>query len=382
MKVAVSIVGKRTEHWEGLFAALARLPDLEVRVQAADITPLTRARFERLSRKHAAFHFHVAPHFLGEEQTGHMASIALRRGSWAPLRTFAPDILHVIGEPAYLSTLQAIRFRNRHWPRVPITHYAAQNVVTRFPPPFPSLEHYAYGQIARAFPITPAALGVLRRKGYGGDAQVVPLGVDHGRFRPRSLPPPTPFTVGFVGRLEPHKGIADLVRATEMIDSQLLLVGDGSLTPWLEEQAAERRGAIHLRRWVDHDELPAWLARMHVLALPAVEVMQRNLLPWIGVPLREQFGRVLIEAMATGLPVVATDVGEIPHVVGGAGLVVRARDVDALAGALARLRDEPALAARLGAAGIARARRFRWDSIAQALQEAWLSVAESRWDPR
>jgi glycosyltransferase involved in cell wall biosynthesis len=86
--------------------------------------------------------------------------------------------------------------------------------------------------------------------------------------------------------------------------------------------------------------------------------------------------------MATGLPVVATDVGEIPHVVGGAGLVVRARDVDALAGALARLRDEPALAARLGAAGIARARRFRWDSIAQALQEAWLSVAESRWDPR
>jgi glycosyltransferase involved in cell wall biosynthesis len=380
-KVAVSVVGKRTEHWEGFFAALARIPELEVAVQAADVTPLCRERLELLAREEPRFRFRLAPHLLGEDRSGHMASILLRPGAWSALRGFAPDVLHVIGEPAYLSTLQAIRFRNRLWPRVPITHYAAQNVATRFPPPFSGVERYAYGQIGRAFPITPAALAVLRRKGYAGDAQIVPLGVDHERFRPTVSPPPPPLTIGFVGRLEPHKGVGGLVETAERVGGRVLLVGDGSLRPWLEQRAAARPGEIELRPWLSHDELPAALRRMHVLALPAVEVVQRNVLPWVGVPLREQFGRVLIEAMASGVPVVATNVGEIAHVVGNAGLIVPQGDCDALALALARLRDEPRLAVELAHAGIARAAHFRWDRIAEEVHEAWLSVKESKWEP-
>jgi glycosyltransferase involved in cell wall biosynthesis len=377
VKVAVSIVGKRTEHWEGFFVAIAQRPAVELVVHAADITPLARARFELLALEHANFRFELAGHLLGEDLTGHMASILLRPGSWSRSRAFRPDVLHIIGEPAYLATYQAIRFRNRHWPAAPITHYAAQNVVTRFPYPFPWLERHAYRQIACAFPVTPAALAVLRAKGYRGEAQIVPLGVDHERFRPRSSTPQGPFTVGFVGRLEPHKGIADLVAATERAGCRLLAVGDGSLRPWLEARAAERPGEIELLPWLSHEQLPAALARMHVLALASVEVVQRNVLPWIRIPLREQFGRVLLEAMAVGVPVVASRVGEIPHVLGSAGIVVAPGDADELAAMLTRLRD-PRLAEQLAQAGVARAARFHWSRVADEVHESWLRLTGSR----
>lgn len=378
MRVLVCVVGKRTEHWEGFFAALARNPELEVMVRAADISPIACERLALLAQGSSRLHFRLAPHLVGEDRTGHMASILFRPGSWRALRDFAPDVLHIIGEPSYLATYQAIRFRTRFWPGVPITHYAAQNVVTRFPPPFPWLERYAYGQIALAFPITPTALEVLRRKGYRGDARIVPLGVDRERFRPRSAPPPGPFTIGFVGRLEPHKGILDLTAAAARLDCRLLVVGDGSLRAELDVEAARRPDRIKLVPWVSHEELPALLSRMHALAFPSVEIVQRNVVPWVGIPLREQFGRVLLEAMACGVPIVASDVGEVPYVVGDAGLIVPAHDPEALAGALAELRKRPQLAAQLGRAGIARAARFDWNRIAEEVFEAWSLLARSR----
>jgi glycosyltransferase involved in cell wall biosynthesis len=371
MRVAIIAVGKRTEHWEGLFRALVCQPDLELFVQVADVSHVAEERLGRLAEEHPRFGLRLSPHVLGEEATGHMASIAFRPHALRQLRDFAPDVLHVIGEPSYLATFQAIRARNRLWPRVPITHYAAQNVVTRFPWPFPLLERYAYRHIDMAFPITPAALEVLRTKGYRGEAETVPLGVDRAEFAPRGAAPEGPFTVGFVGRLEDHKGIADLMAARERIGCRLLLVGDGSLRPWVEDQARLRPGLIELVPWADHSELPRVMARMHALALPSVEIVQRNVVPWMKVPLREQFGRVLVEAMSCGVPVVASDVGEIAHVVGSGGVIVRPRDPAALAEALAHLRDSPGAADRLARLALARAARFDWTLIADQLTGCW-----------
>lgn len=377
MRVVAVIVGKRTEHWEPFFAALARRPGLELMVLAADVSPTARERLETLAQEEPGFRVCVAPCFLSEERTGHMASVVFRPGSWRDVRALHPDIVYVVGEAAYLATYQTIRFRNRFWPAVPITLYAAQNVVIRFPRPFPSLERYAYRNTALALPITPAALAVLRAKGYAGSAQIVPLGVDLGRFRPRSAPPSERFAIGFVGRLEEHKGVRDLVAAADLLGSRLVVVGDGSLRPWLESEAARRARRIELAPWASHDELPSLLARMHALVLPSREIVQRNL-PWVGVPLREQFGRVLLEAMASGVPVVASRVGEIPHVVGSSGLLVPPNDPAALADALGKVRDRPDLASRLARAGIARAADFAWDRIADQVHEQWLKLTHDR----
>jgi glycosyltransferase involved in cell wall biosynthesis len=382
MHILITAVGKRTEHWTELFAALAARPDVEITVLAADVSPLTVQELERLAERRERFRFHIAPHLLGEDHSGHMASVMLRPGAGRLVEGKRPDVVHVIGEAAYLSTRQAIRLRNRLWPQAPITLYAAQNVVQRFPFPFPLIEKRSYNAIAHALPITPTALEVLRTKGYRGPATIVPLGVDTDLFRPASAVGTRPFTVGFVGRLEPHKGIGDLLRAAESLDCRLLVVGDGSLRGEVEQAAARRPGRIELGGWVDHTELPSLLARMDVLTLPSMEIIQRNLVPWIGIPLREQFGRVLVEAMACAVPVVGSDTGDIPHVIGPAGHVFPAGDAAALADRLARIRDDPDHARQLAANGLRRAQaEFSWSQIADSMCRIWRQLAADNPSP-
>jgi glycosyltransferase involved in cell wall biosynthesis len=286
-----------------------------------------------------------------------------------------PDVVHIIGEAGYLSTFQMLNLCARYWPRVPVTLYAAQNLVARYPFPFPALERRAYRRLSCAFPITPAADHVLRAKGYRGRSHVVPLGVDTDRFTPRPTRRPRPFTVGFVGWLERHKGILDLLAAADRVDAHLLLVGKGRLQAAVEREAVRRAGRVRLHPWASHHQLPDLLAQMDVLVLPSIPVIQRNIAPWIGIPLKEQFGRVLVEAMACGVPVIGSDVGEIPHVIGDAGLVYPAGDVSSLAQGLAQLRANARLAGHLSAAGRARAREFSWSRIGDELCHVWSDLA-------
>ncbi|MEU1752814.1 glycosyltransferase family 4 protein [Micromonospora matsumotoense] len=309
-----------------------------------------------------------------------MASVMFRRFASADLPTEPPDVVHLIGEAAYLSTWQVLRLCRRHWPDVPTTLYAAQNVVTRFPVPFPMLEQAAYRSVRMALPITPQARDVLYAKGFRGASTIVPLGVDARIFRPPTRTDRDGrFTVGFVGRLEAHKGILDLLRAAELVDCDVLLVGEGSLTAEIDLAAARRPGRVRRHGWVTHDRLPALIGAMSALVLPSVEVVQRNVLPWVGIPLREQFGRVLVEAMACAVPVVGSDVGEIPHVVGDAGLIFPAGNVTALAERLTRLRDEPGLSDRLAARGMRRVEtEFTWERVADRLYDIWHGLATAR----
>jgi glycosyltransferase involved in cell wall biosynthesis len=380
--ILITAVGKRTEHWTELFAALVARPDVEITALVADVSPLTVTALEHLTAHNHRFRFHVVPHLLSEDRTGHMASVLFRPGVGRMIAATSPDVVHVIGEAAYLSTRQAIRLRNRRWPRVPITLYAAQNVVTRFPFPFPQIERHSYRIVAHALPITPTAREVMRTKGYRGGATIVPLGVDTELFRPGPPTEPRPFTVGFVGRLERHKGIDDLIRAAETLNCRLLVVGDGSLRGEVEQAAARRPGDVVLEDWADHAQLPSLLTRMDVLALPSKELIQRNVVPWIGIPLREQFGRVLVEAMACAIPVVGSDTGDIPHVIGPAGRIFPAGDAAALADCLARLRARPEHARLLGAVGRERAEaEFSWLRIAENMCRIWRELSEDSLAP-
>lgn len=375
MRIAVVAVGKRTEHWVDLFRRVVQSSQTELDVYAADVSSLAQEEFEKLEATNELFRYRLLPHRVGEDATGHMASVALRRGSLHRASAGRrPDVLHIIGEAAYLSTWQTIRFRAAAWAGVPIALYAAQNVLTRFPWPFPLLERYAFANVQMMLPITPAAESVIRRKGYEGRSSIVPLGVDRDLFMPRAKRRRR-FTAGYVGRLEEHKGIRQLLQAARTVECQLRIVGNGSLRSLVEEEQRIRPGAIELLPWVSHSELPRELCRMDVLVLPSIPVVQRNFLPWIKVPLREQFGRVLVEAMACAIPVVATDVGEIAYVVGDSGLLVAPGDCHGLAQALLRLRDTPDLADELARNGLKRSAKFDWGVIAKQLLAIWQELA-------
>jgi glycosyltransferase involved in cell wall biosynthesis len=195
-----------------------------------------------------------------------------------------------------------------------------------------------------------------------GEVRVVRLGVDHERFSPASddtalglLAPhgiEPPF-VAFAGTLEPRKNLPALIEAFARIaktrpDVRLVLAGgDGWGVDAVRDAITTSGTATRIVRpgYLDDQTLVALLGHAAAVAYPSFE---------------EGFGLPALEALACGTPLVASDSSAIREVVGDAGLLVAPNDVDAIAGALARILDDPQLAARLRNAGPARAAAYTW----------------------
>jgi glycosyltransferase involved in cell wall biosynthesis len=197
--------------------------------------------------------------------------------------------------------------------------------------------------------------------------ELVPLGVPGWAAAPRREG--RVFTVGFAGRLVPQKGILDLVDACRLVPGplRLLVVGDGPLRSALEALTLHD-AEIALVSGLSHDRMPEEYAEMDVLVLPS-----RTTEKWA-----EQFGRVLVEALSCGVPVVGSSSGEIPWVIEatGGGLIFPEGDVEALARIIGELRADPerrAELARTGAEGVRR--HFSVDAAVGALESALMAAA-------
>jgi glycosyltransferase involved in cell wall biosynthesis len=208
---------------------------------------------------------------------------------------------------------------------------------------------------------------VLQQHGYQGPVKVMPqLGVDESRFRPQPQPElrsqlkiqPTDFVVGFVGRFVEEKGLLTLglaLAGLQRYSWKWLLLGRGPLQPVLMEKAAEW-GIKDRLIWVEsvpHDEVPRYVNLMNTLVLPSETNNQFKTLTATGW--KEQFGHVLIEAMASKVPVIGSDSGEIPYVIEDAGLVFPEGDVAALQTCLRQLMEQPELSQKLAQLGYERA---------------------------
>jgi glycosyltransferase involved in cell wall biosynthesis len=170
--------------------------------------------------------------------------------------------------------------------------------------------------------------------------------------------------VGFAGRLVPAKGVDLLIDAMDGLDGTTLrLVGNGPLREELGRRAAARRVPLEIVTTVSHDGMAAAYAGLDVLVLPS-----RTTATWA-----EQFGRVLVEALWCGVPVVGSSSGEIPWVIGatGGGLVFPEGNAAALRATLVRLRDSPALRAELATRGRDRVQeQFSVEAVARKLDRA------------
>jgi glycosyltransferase involved in cell wall biosynthesis len=270
-----------------------------------------------------------------------------------------PDLIHVDEEPYNLATWRAARLLRHTETR--LVFFTWQNLRREYPPPFNWMEQTVYRQTAHAIAGNHAAAQVLRAKGYAGPVSVVPqFGVDPALYGMSRLPiPGDPFVIGYVGRLVAEKGIADLLDAASGLagDWRVRLFGTGPQRNALYAQArslgiAER---VAFEGQVPSPDVPAHLSELHALALPS-----RTRSNWM-----EQFGRVLVEGMASGVPIVGSNSGEIPNVIGDAGLVYPEGDVDALRRHLQALIDDLDLWADLARRGRERAlARFTQAQIA------------------
>jgi glycosyltransferase involved in cell wall biosynthesis len=209
---------------------------------------------------------------------------------------------------------------------------------------------------------------ILRQRGYQGTVKVMPqLGVDETLFRRSGKDPDlsrrfgiesTDFVVGFVGRFVEEKGLLTLASALAGLKKsswKWLLVGQGKLRTHLAEKCSEW-GISDRIIWVEsvsHEEIPPYINLMNCLVLPSQTSYKFKTLTAVGW--KEQFGHVLIEAMACQIPVIGSDCGEIPHVIGDAGLVFPEGNAGALRECLQQLMERQELAADLGDRGYHRA---------------------------
>jgi glycosyltransferase involved in cell wall biosynthesis len=285
------------------------------------------------------------------------------------VRTVRPDLLHFDEEPYNLATYLGARSARRAG--VPLVFFTWQNLLRRYPPPFSWMERSVYRDAAAAMAGSAAAAEVLERKGYRGRVAVIPqFGVDPGELSPDGhRRPDGTFTIGFLNRLIPGKGPDLALRALEQLpgDTRLVMVGDGPLRGEVEEEIARRglQSRVELRGRVASSDMPALYRSLDVVILPSITTPN-----WM-----EQFGRVLTEAMARGVPVVGSDSGEIPRVIGEAGLIVPEGDAAALAAALTRLHDDGALRARLAEQGRQRVlERFTNEQVARRSVQLYREV--------
>lgn len=290
-----------------------------------------------------------------------------------------PAIVHIDEEPYDFVTWHAQGLARRAGAKT--LFFSWQNLLRHYPPPFSWLEQAVlrradYGLMGNA-----EALAVWRAKGYAGPATVLPqFGVDPEIFAPRSTeltarPPrchPDEFVIGFAGRLVAEKGVDVLMDALAQLPStvRLRIVGGGPEQAPLQQLAQTRQVAarVSFEPGRPSTQMPSFFGELDCLVLPS-----RTRPNW-----KEQFGRVLIEAMACGVPVVGARSGEIPNVIGDAGLTFPEGDAPALASALTQLHRDPTLRAHLATQGRARVlAHYTQQHIAEATVAVYREILAS-----
>jgi glycosyltransferase involved in cell wall biosynthesis len=260
------------------------------------------------------------------------------------LRAFQPDIVHIDEEPYNLATWQTLWRARRMGART--LFFSWQNIDRAYPWVVRLAERWVLRHVDYALVGTPGAADVWRAKGYTGPLAVIPqFGVDPDLFTPPERPRSSgSFVVGFVGRLVEEKGGALLLEALAQLDGvwQLDIIGSG---PQQEPLAAQAK-RLRVAERVTFATLPSVRMPGYYQGLDALVVPSLTRGNW-----KEQFGRVIVEAMACGVPVIGSSSGAIPDVIGDAGLIVPEGDVRALADGLRRLMHDADLRRQMAEQG-------------------------------
>ncbi|AFK22365.1 glycosyltransferase family 4 protein [Pyrococcus sp. ST04] len=205
--------------------------------------------------------------------------------------------------------------------------------------------------------------------------EVIPNGVDISYFSPKDrdyakevisdkLNIPKENIILYVGRLEPRKGVSYLISAMQNVNGNLLIAGDGSLRSILIKKASivSKNKIIFLGK-INYSDLSLLYKAADVFVLPS---------------LSEAFGIVLLEAMASGTPVIGTRVGGIPEIIDGCGILVPPRNSKALASAINLVLSNQNLARKLGKLGRRRVEKiYSWQSVAKRTVEVYKEVLDN-----
>lgn len=290
------------------------------------------------------------------------------------LKTFRPDIVHVEEEPGGLALFQFALLKPLFGYK--LVFFTWENIYKKMK--LSLIEKLPLRRSDYAIAGNSEAVEVLRRKDYKGRTKVIPqLGVDLSEVNSATVLLKKEqlgldgFTVGFIGRLVAEKGVFTLVDAlaNQITNCKLLMVGTGPAKSDLLESAKIKgiQDRIVFSGAVPHERVVDFLACMDVLVLPSQTTPE-----W-----KEQFGHVLIEAMALGIPVIGSNSGAIPEVIGDAGLLFEEGRADHLCDCIVRLEVDGALRQELSELGRERVSAvYTHERIAEHTAEVYRALVE------
>jgi glycosyltransferase involved in cell wall biosynthesis len=319
---------------------MARYPEIELEVLVPpswrDERGITRLEYAHTNgyqltvtpiRLNGSFHLHYYPEF-GRH-----------------VRRFQPDIIHIDEEPYNVATWLALRAARRQQAKT--LFFSWQNILRNYPFPFSWMERAALSTVDHAIVGTQSAAEVWHQKGYDGPLSVIPqFGVDPDIFYPPNNKSVQSPTIAYIGRLVAEKGIDVFLSALGELKSlewQGKIIGDGPERQQLK-QLAQQLGLtrrLEFIQWLPSVEMPDTYRQLDLLVVPS-----RTRSNW-----KEQFGRVLTEAMASEVAVIGSDSGAIPDVIGEGGLVFPEDNMVALAQRLRQLLENPDQRRELGQQG-------------------------------
>jgi L-malate glycosyltransferase len=300
-------------------------------ISHACVTPINQQFFAEIE-KQTGWSLNIVSQRWPEYQGG-IISIPVWKSGNIPLHTYQsfflkllrelePDFIYVQHEPYAVGTGQ-IYLANRLSINKPISFFTWQNIFKDYPFPFRQLEHWILQESCIAFPGSQSAELVLRQKGFTGKSIILPGGIDLTQYFPdpkaEQLKHDLGFKtdeilIGYVGRIVEEKGLKTLLYALKKIQSlswQLLVIGSGPYEAEFDAIAEKLQLTHRIKRsgYIPHTEAPLYLSTLDMLVLPSETCSN-----W-----KEQFGRVIIEAIACGTPVVGSDSGEIPYLIKATG---------------------------------------------------------------
>ncbi len=281
------------------------------------------------------------------------------------LQSFRPDIIQVEQGSKSLAYAQMITLNTLLGLKAKTVFFTWWNLPYELKFPIARLEKYNLDHTDGIMVGNKAGYAILRQKGFDKSMRVMPqLGVDETLFKLQDSTAlrsslgiqPEDFVIGFVGRFVPEKGLQTLLKAVASLNNRnrsfrLLLLGRGEMKEELLNQGRELGIGDRIVQLdsVKHDEVARYISAMDTLVLPSETTLKFKTLTSVGW--QEQFGHVLIEAMAAQVPVIGSDSGEIPNVIADTGLVFPEGDATALAHHLCHLIDDRTFAKDLGRQG-------------------------------
>lgn len=303
------------------------------------------------------------------------------RFSWAAfLRKEQFDAIYMHHEPYAVATGQVCLANAMTGNPAAFGFYSAQNLMKRYPPPFSWIEQFVHSSSSFAFPVSNAVAEILRLKQTRAALTVCPLPFDPALYFPRKEGPALAQggepVIGYVGRLVEPKGLRTLAAALGKLRElpwtfHAIGTGDfqGEFESLLAAQGLSGRAIFH--GYVPHHKTPEFLSAFDLLVVPSET--QPN---W-----KEQFGRVIIEALACGTAVVGSDSGEIPVLIesSGGGLVFTEKNPRALADSIRTLLLDPGLREEMAESGrLWATQNVSLEIVARRMADAIAAAKEGR----